>query len=349
VAVAVTKLVHETGENVKRQRVVASVFISVAIAICASAFAQRADPLPSWNDGPIKHAIVVFVDSVTAANSKRYVPPGERIAVFDNDGTLWSEQPMYNQLAFALDRVKALAPAHPKWKTELPFSAVLQDDREAFDKSGEEGLGRVMVATHTGMTTDVFTSVVVEWIAGARHPRFGRAYTDLVYQPMIELLAYLRANQFKTYVVSGGTAEFVRAWSERAYGIPPEQVIGTTFVTKFVWKDGEPVLMREPEVDFIDDGAGKPAAIQKFIGRRPIFAVGNSDGDREMLEWTAARPGAKFVALVHHTDAEREWAYDRSSQVGRLDKALDEAAAGNWAVIDMKRDWRRVFAFEPTN
>ena len=333
----------------KRQRVVASVFIAVAIAICVSAYAQRADPLPSWNDGSVKQAIVVFVDAVSATNSRQFVPPGERIAVFDNDGTLWTEQPMYNQLAFALDRVKALASTHPKWNTEMPFSAVLQDDQEAFEKSGEEGLGRVMLATHTGMTTDVFTNVVVEWIAVARHPRFGRVYTDLVYQPMIELLAYLRAKGFKTYVVSGGTAEFVRAWSERAYGIPPEQVIGTTFVTKFAWKDGQPVLVREPEVDLVDDGAGKPVAIQKFIGRRPIFAVGNSDGDREMLEWTAGRAGPKFVALVHHTDAQREWAYDRSSQVGRLDKALDEAAAGNWAVIDMKRDWRRMFSFDSEN
>jgi len=324
-------------------------FISVTIAVCASVHTQTADPLPSWNDGSVKQAIVVFVNTVTTANSKQFVSPAERIAVFDNDGTLWTEQPMYNQLAFALDRVKALAPAHPKWKTEMPFSAVLQDDQEAFDKSGEEGLGRVMFATHTGMTTDVFTNVVVEWITGARHPRFNRAYTDLVYQPMLELLAYLRANGFKTYIVSGGTAEFVRAWSERAYGIPPEQVIGTTFVTKFTWRDGQPVLMREADVDFVDDGAGKPEAIQKFIGRRPIFAVGNSDGDREMLEWTAGRAGAKFVALVHHTDAEREWAYDRSSHVGRLDKALDEAAAGNWAVIDIKRDWRRVFAFEAAN
>ena len=320
-----------------------------AMAVCASVYAQPADPLPSWNDGSVKQGIVTFVKAVTTANGPRFVPPAERIAVFDSDGTLWTEQPMYTQLVFALDRVKALSPLHPEWKTQMPFSAVLKGDIKAFEASGEDGLAQVVLVTHTGMTPDEFTNAVGEWIARARHPRFGHVYTDLAYQPMLELLAYLRANGFKTYIVTGGTVEFVRAWSERVYGIPPEHVIGTAFVTKYSIPNAQPTLTREPKVDFVDDGPGKPEAIQKFIGRRPIFAVGNSDGDQEMLEWTAGRDGAKFVALVHHTDAQREWAYDRTSKVGRLDKALDEAARGNWAVIDMKRDWARIFAFEPTN
>jgi phosphoglycolate phosphatase-like HAD superfamily hydrolase len=328
----------------KARRSITCFFIAIAVCVCVQA--QTADPLPSWNDGPVKQGIVVFVHAVTDANGARFVPPAERIAVFDNDGTLWAEQPTYTQLAFALDRVKALAPSHPEWKTQMPFSAVLKDDVKAFEASGEEGLAHVMLVTHTGMTPDDYTKAVVEWIAHARHPRFNHAYTELAYQPMLELLTYLRANGFKTYIVTGGTVEFVRAWSERVYGIPPEQVVGTTFVTKYSVPHAQPTLTREPRVDFVDDGPGKPEAIQKFIGRRPIFAVGNSDGDQEMLEWTAGRDGAKFVALVHHTDAEREWAYDRTSNIGRLDKALDEAARGHWTVIDMKRDWRRIFAFE---
>jgi phosphoserine phosphatase len=248
------------------------------------------------------------------------------------------------------DRVKTLAPSHPEWKTQMPFSAVLKGDQKALAASGEKGLSQLLLATHTGMTTDEFTRAVTEWVATARHPRFNRPYTDLVYQPMLELLAYLRANGFKTYVVSGGTVEFMRAWSERVYGIPPEQVIGTTFVTKFgIQKDGRASLTREPKLEFVDDGAGKPVAIQKYIGRRPILAFGNSDGDQQMLEWTASGTGLAFMGLVHHTDAVREWAYDRTSHVGRLDKALDEAIANNWTVVDMKRDWRRVFSFDAEN
>jgi len=334
---------------VKLRRDIAYSLAAVALAICASVYAQTTDPLPSWNDGSVKQSILSFVRGTTDMSDRRFVPPGERIAVFDNDGTLWVEQPMYTQLAFALDRVKALAPSHPDWRTEMPFSAVLKDDVKAFEASGDKGLEQVIFATHTGMTPDEFTKHVNEWIAGARHPRFKRPYTDLVYQPMVELLAYLRAHGFKTYIVTGGTVEFVRAWSDRVYGIPPDEVVGTTFVTKYSVANAHPTLTREPEVDFVDDGPGKPEAIQKFIGRRPIFAVGNSDGDQQMLEWTAGRSGARFVALVHHTDAEREYAYDRLSHVGRLDKALDEATRGNWAVVDMKRDWARIFAFEPAN
>jgi len=333
----------------KLRRDIAYWIATVALVICASVYAQTADPLPSWNDGSTKQSIVSFVRGTTDMSDRRFVPPAERIAVFDNDGTLWAEQPMYTQLAFALDRVKALAPSHPEWRTEMPFSAVLKDDVKAFEAAGDRGLEQVIFATHTGMTPDEFTKNVNEWLSGARHPRFNRLYTDLVYQPMIELLAYLRANGFKTYIVTGGTVEFVRAWSDRVYGIPPEQVVGTTFVTKYTVPNAHPTLTRKPEVDFVDEGPGKPEAIQRFIGRRPIFAVGNSDGDQQMLEWTAGLSGARFVALVHHTDAEREWAYDRSSRIGRLDKALDEATAGRWTVIDMKRDWRRVFAFETAN
>jgi phosphoserine phosphatase len=322
---------------------------AAAIAVCASVYAQTGDPLPSWNDGSVKQAIVTFVRGVTVTNGPSFVPPAERIAVFDNDGTLWAEQPMYSQLAFALDRVKVLSSSHPDWKRQMPFSAVLKDDMKAFDAAGEDGLAQVMVVTHTGMTPDEYTKAVVEWIARARHPRFKRLYSDLTYQPMLELLAYLRANGFKTYIVTGGTVEFVRAWSERVYGIPPEQVIGTTFVTKYSVAHAQPTLTREAKVEFVDDGPGKPEAIQRFIGRRPIFAVGNSDGDQEMLEWTAGRDGPRFVALVHHTDAQREWAYDRTSDIGKLDKALDEAGRGNWTIIDMKRDWARIFAFDPTN
>jgi len=318
-----------------------------AVVFVTTVHGQPPDPLPSWNDGSIKQRIVGFVGTVTDPARTDFVPPAERIAVFDNDGTLWAEQPIYVQFAFALDRVTALAPSHPEWKTEPPFNAVLNGDMKAIAASGESGLVKILMATHTGTTTDEFRSSVSDWMEHAEHPRFKRPYTDLVYRPMLELLAYLRDNGFKPYIVSGGTAEFMRAWSEGSYRIPPEQVIGTTFVTTFQPQpNGAPGLVREPKIEFVDDGAGKPVAIQKYVGRRPIFAVGNSDGDLQMLEWTAAGPGARFVALVHHTDERREWAYDRRSHIGRLDAALDEAMAKHWAVIDMKEDWNRVFPFE---
>jgi phosphoglycolate phosphatase-like HAD superfamily hydrolase len=303
--------------------------------------------LPSWNEGSAKAAIVNFVGQVTLAGGSEFVPPAARIAVFDNDGTLWSEQPIYFQFAFALDRVRVLAPQHPQWKTRQPFKAVLDGDLRALAASGEKGLVELLIATHTGMTTDQFAEAVAQWLATARHPRFQRAYTDLVYQPMLELLTYLRANGFKTYIVSGGTVEFMRVWAERVYGIPPEQVIGTTFVTQFqTAKDGRPSLLRQPRLEFIDDGPGKPVAINKFIGRRPLLAFGNSDGDHQMLQWTAAAGGRRLMGLVHHTDGDREWAYDRKSQVGRLDKALDEALAKAWVVVDMKRDWKVIYPFQ---
>jgi phosphoglycolate phosphatase-like HAD superfamily hydrolase len=307
----------------------------------------QTDPLPSWNDGPAKQSIVTFVQTVTDRAGSRYVPPEQRIATFDNDGTLWSEQPIYFQFAFAIARVKALAPKHPEWKTQQPFKAVLDGDMKTLAASGEQGMIQLLLATHTRMTTDEFTKIVVEWMATAQHPRFKRAYTDLVFQPMLELLTHLRENGFKTYIVSGGTVEFMRPWTERVYGIPPEQVVGTSFVTTYkLGADSRPMLLRQPKIDFVDDGPGKPVNIQKVIGRRPVLAFGNSDGDRQMLQWTAAGEGARFMGIVHHTDATREWAYDRQSHIGRLDKALDEARKRGWTVVDMKADWKKIYPFE---
>ncbi|HKS09875.1 MAG TPA: HAD family hydrolase [Pyrinomonadaceae bacterium] len=321
-----------------------SYVLIVLLLICGSVVRAQSDPLPSWNDGPGKQAIIEFVSSVTKEGDAQFIPVPQRIATFDNDGTLWSEQPIYFQFAFALDRVKVLAPQHPEWKTQQPFKAVLDGDMKTLAASGEKGLAELIMATHTGMTTDEFTSTVTEWLATAKHPTQKRAYTQLVYQPMLELLAYLRVNGFKTFIVSGGTVEFMRAFAEKVYGIPPEQVVGTSFVTKFqMASNGAPVLMRESKIEFIDDGPGKPVGIQRFIGRRPVLAFGNSDGDQQMLEWTAAGAGPKLMGLVHHTDAQREWAYDRESHIGRLDKALDEARAKKWIVVDMKRDWKVVF------
>jgi phosphoglycolate phosphatase-like HAD superfamily hydrolase len=316
---------------------------ALALSLVPAALTESADPLPSWNDGPEKKAVIDFVARVTRQGGADFVPAAERIATFDNDGTLWSEQPIYFQFAFALDRVKALAPRHPEWKTQQPFKAVLDNDLAALAASGEKGLAELMVATHAGMTTEEFERIVKDWLATARHPRFQRPYTELVYQPMLELLAYLRANGFKTYIVSGGGVEFMRPWAERTYGIPPEQVVGSSIKVKYEMRNGTPVLLRLPEVDFVDDKAGKPAGIHKFIGRRPIAAFGNSDGDLEMLRWTTAGTGPRLALIVRHTDAEREWAYDRQSHIGRLDKALDEAAARGWVVVDMKRSWNVIY------
>lgn len=321
--------------------------IGVLACVLSAGNHVSAEFLPSWNEGPVKTRIVAFVQAATDRAGKDFVPPAERIAVFDNDGTLWAEQPVYFQLAFAFDRVTALAPKHPEWKTKQPFKGLLERDTKAVGASGEKGLLEIMAATHAGMTTEEFVKTVADWIINARHPRFNRPYTDLVYRPMQELLEYLRANGFKTFIVSGGGVEFMRAWTERVYGIPPEQVVGSSGVTHFrIGPDGKPVLAKLAKVEFVDDGPGKPVGINRFIGRRPVFAFGNSDGDLQMLQWSAAGGGARFIGLVHHTDADREWAYDRQSQVGRLDKALDEAKARGWTVVDMKHDWKRVFAFE---
>lgn len=304
----------------------------------------QADPLASWNDGPAKRAIVAFVGQAAQPGSPGYIPPAARLATFDNDGTLWAEQPIYFQFLFALDRVKALAPGHPEWRTQQPFKAALEGDMKTLAASGEHGLVELVMATHTGMSTDEFSASVAAWIVTAQHPRLRRPFTKLVYQPMRELLCYLRANGFTTYIVTGGTADFVRAWSEPAYGVPPQRVIGSTFVTRFqIDSAGKPRLILEPRLEFIDDGAGKPVAIHKFIGRRPVFAFGNSDGDLQMLQWVAGGSGPTFTALLHHTDGQREWAYDRRSRVGKLDKALDYAQHAGWTVVDMQRDWRTVF------
>jgi len=332
----------------RRVLLVAATF-AAALPVCGSeaVFAQT-DPLPSWSDGAVKKSITDFVARVTTPGGADFVPAERRIATFDNDGTLWCEQPIYFQAAFAFDEIKALASQHPEWKTTQPFKAVLDRDEQALAAAGEKGLLEIVETTHSGMTTEQFSKTVLDWIATARHPRFKRPYTDLVYQPMVELLNYLRANGFKPFIVSGGGIEFMRPWTGKVYGIPPEQVVGSSGVVKFqMGPDGKPVLMKLPQIEFVDDGPGKPVGINRFIGRRPIFAFGNSDGDQQMLEWTAAGGGARFMGLVHHTDAEREYAYDRQSKIGKLDKALDEAKAKNWTIVDMKNDWKKVFAFEP--
>ena len=305
--------------------------------------ARAADPLPSWNDTTSKQAIVAFVNRVTQQGTPGYVAPAERIATFDNDGTLWAEQPAYFQLFFAIDRVKALAPDHPEWQTQEPFASVLKGDLEAALAGGEKAILELVMASHTGNTTREFSAIVADWLATARHPNTGRPFTQMVYQPMLELLAYLRANGFKTFIVSGGGIEFLRVFAEEIYGVPPEQVVGSSVKTKFEMRDSKPVLMRLPEIDFIDDKEGKPVGINRHIGRRPIAAFGNSDGDLQMLQWTTAGAGPRFALYVHHTDAAREWAYDRESHIGTLDKGLDEARAKGWTVVDMKRDWKTIY------
>ena len=302
-----------------------------------------AEVLPSWNEGSSRKAIVAFIERVTDDAGPDYVQPANRIAVFDNDGTLWSEKPAYFQLLFAIDRIKAVAPEHPEWKSEQPFKAVLEGDMKALAASGEKGLLQLVMASHAGMTTTEFERIVSEWITTAKHPKSGKLFTEMVYQPMLELLDYLSANGFKTYIVSGGGIEFMRPWAQRVYGVPPEQVVGSSIKVEDRMTDTGPVLVRLPEIDFIDDKAGKPVGIHKFIGKRPIFAAGNSDGDLQMLQWTTAGDGARFGLIVHHTDEEREWAYDRDSHIGKLDKALDEAAVKGWTVVNMKQDWLTIY------
>jgi phosphoglycolate phosphatase-like HAD superfamily hydrolase len=317
----------------------------LALALPQPARAQL-DPLPSWNDGGAKQAIVDFVGRVTREGGTDFVPAAERIATFDNDGTLWAEQPMYVQAAFIFDRVAAIAKERPELKEKQPFKAIIEGDRTALAGLGEQGLADLVAMTHSGMSTAEFDTTVKDWLASARHPRFHKPYTDLVYQPMVELLSYLRSNGFKTFIVSGGGIEFMRPWTETSYGIPPEQVIGSSGKTAYKLDGDQPVIEKLPGIEFIDDGPGKPVGINRFIGRRPTFAAGNSDGDLQMLQWTTLNAGLRFGLLVHHTDAEREYAYDRKSEVGRLDKALDEAPKRGWLVVDMKRDWKKVFAFE---
>ena len=301
------------------------------------------DPLPSWKEGKTRTAIVSFVNQVTEQGGEHYVPTDERIATFDNDGTLWAEQPMYFQAIFAFDQVKAMAPEHPEWKEQEPFASVLKGDNAGALKDGAKSLLQLVMATHAGMSVEDFGTTVIDWLDEARHPSTGRRYDQMVYQPMLELLAYLRANGFSTYITSGGGIEFMRPWVEGVYGIPPEQVIGSSIRTQYQLIDGEPQLIRLPEMNFIDDKEGKPVGINQHIGRRPIMAVGNSDGDFQMLEWSTAGPGPRLGVLIHHTDAEREWAYDRDSHIGQLQRGLDEAPERGWAVVDMKNDWKVIF------
>jgi phosphoglycolate phosphatase-like HAD superfamily hydrolase len=321
--------------------------ILVGLALGSQQAYAQTDPLPSWNDGAARKAIVEFVKSTTDKAGPKFVPPAERIATFDNDGTLWAEQPMYFQLFFALDRVKALAPEHPEWKTKEPFASLLKGDVKGALAGGEHAIVEIVMATHAGMTTTEFEKIVKDWIAKAKHPQKKRLYTEMVYRPMLELLAFLRANGFKTFIVSGGGIDFMRPWAEAVYGIPPEQIVGSSIKTKFELRDGKPVLIRLPAVDFIDDKEGKPVGIHSHIGRRPIAAFGNSDGDKQMLEYTQAGDGARLMMLVHHDDAKREYAYGPKSAVGTFSDALMAQAKKNaWTVVSMKNDWKRIFAFE---
>ncbi len=313
---------------------------SMALAMQSQAME---DPLPSWNDTAAKHAIVSFVDKTTRSGSPDFIPIPERVAVFDNDGCLWSEQPMYFQAIFIFDRIRQLAPQHPEWKTEEPFASVLKNDLKGALAGGEEALLKMAMATHAGVTAEEFAQIVNDWVSTAKHPTKEKLYTELIYQPMLELLAFLRANDYKTFIVSGGGIDFMRPWTEEIYGIPPEQVIGSSIKTKFEVRDGAPVLVKIPEMNFVDDKAGKPVGIHEHIGRRPIMAFGNSDGDFQMLEWTTAGSGPRFGLLVHHDDAAREWAYDRESHIGRLDRGLDEGPGRGWVIVSIKDDWRQVY------
>jgi len=339
---------------VKSRFRIAWIIVPLLVAGLTSAATARAqtDPLASWNEGKTKNSIVAFVEKVTTPGSIEFVPEADRIAVFDNDGTLWTEHPVYTQLAFALDRIKALAPQHPEWKNKQPFKAVLDNDMKTLAASGEKGLVELLMSSHAGMTTADFETIVTDWFSTARHPRFKRPYTELAFQPMLDLLEYLRANGFKTFIVSGGGVEFMRPMTEAVYGIPPEQVVGSTIETKYEYQDGKPVLMRLPKIHFIDDKTGKPVGINMFIGRRPLAAFGNSDGDRQMLEWTGAGDGARLMMLVLHDDAEREYAYGPANglpdtRIGAFPQSLmQKAEEAGWAVISMRNDWKRIFAFE---
>lgn len=308
--------------------------------------AQAASPLPSWNDGPTKDAIVGFVEKVTQKGSPDFVPENQRIATFDNDGNLWAEQPVYFQLIYAIDQVKKMAPQHPEWKTEEPFASVLKGDMKNVIASGKEGLMKIIAATHANMTAEEFQSNVRDWLNTAKHPKTGQPYNKMVYQPMLELLDYLRANGFKTFIVSGGGVDFMRVFAEQTYGIPPDQVVGSSIKAKYEVRDGKPVIIKLPEINLVDDKEGKPVGIHQYIGQRPIFAAGNSDGDYQMMEWTTAGDGPRFGLLLHHTDGEREWAYDRKSHIGQLNKGLDDAGEKGWTVIDMKNDWKVIFPFD---
>lgn len=311
--------------------------------LASSSKVEHHDALPSWRPTPARDAIVSFVERITTPGSPDFVPPAQRIAVFDNDGCLWAEQPAYFQLLFAIDRIKAMSKDHPEWDDLEPYKSVLAGDLHALGSQGKQGLLEILAATHAGLTTDQFAAVVNEWLASAKHPSTGRPYTEMVYQPMLELLAYLRAHDFKTFIVSGGGVEFIRVFAEQVYGIPPEQVVGSSGVVTFEVRDGTPTLVKQPKIEFVDDGPGKPVGINRFIGRRPVLAFGNSDGDFQMLEYTTGGDGARMGVLIHHDDADREWAYDRDSHIGKLARGLDEALARGWLVVGMKDNWLRIF------
>jgi phosphoglycolate phosphatase-like HAD superfamily hydrolase len=321
----------------------ATVSVALLAGILGATAAGADEPLPSWRDGVSRKAIVDFVVAAVTPGGPKFVRPSERIAVFDNDGTLWAEQPLYFQLAFALDRVKALAPQHPEWQTQEPQASLLKGDLARALAGGERAILEIVMSTHAGMSSEEFAAIARQWLATARHPKTGLRYVEMVYVPMLELLEYLRANGFKTFIVSGGGVEFLRVFAEESYGIPPEQVVGSSIRAKYEMRDGKPVISRLPELDFLDDGPGKPVGIHKFIGRRPLIAFGNSDGDFEMLEWTTSGSGARLGLLLHHDDPEREWAYDRKSSVGRLARGLDEGPARGWILVSMKKDWKQVF------
>jgi len=319
---------------------------ALALVAAAPVLAQGSAPLPSWNDGAAKSGIVAFVRSVSDQKSKDFVAPADRIAVFDNDGTLWAEQPLYFQFLFMLEQVKAAAPKHPEWQQNAAFQALAKQDKAALEKLGMKPVLELLGVANSGMTVAEYDATIRNWLATAKHAKYQRPYTDLTYLPMRELLDYLRANGFKTFIVSGGSSEFMRPWAEKAYGIPPEQIIGSQQEVKFEMKDGKPVLTREAKFAFVDDGPGKPVGIYRHIGKRPILAFGNSDGDFQMLQVTTAGEGKRLALIVHHDDAQREFAYDRQSHIGKLDKALDAAPANHWIVVSMKTDWKKVFAFQ---
>lgn len=329
--------------NVFRRSIIKLMATMVIVLFWQSASVLAQDALPSWNEGKAKNSIIEFVTAVTTEGGPDYVAPADRIATFDNDGNLWGEQPVYVQLAFALDRIKAMAPDHPEWKETEPFKSVLAGDMKGVIASGKKGLVTILATTHTGMTSDEFTKIATQWIETAKHPTLGKSYTSVVYQPMLEVIDYLRANDFNIYIVSGGGIEFMRPWTEKVYGIPPENVVGTSIKTQYEVRDGAPVIVRMPEIDFVDDKEGKPIGIHKFIGKRPIAAFGNSDGDFQMLEWTTSGPGRRFGMIVHHDDAEREFAYDRDSHIGKLDRGLDEGPGLGWTIVSMKDDWKTIY------
>ncbi|MBL9176281.1 MAG: haloacid dehalogenase-like hydrolase [Verrucomicrobiales bacterium] len=320
---------------------------ALVVMVFATLVARAADPLPSWNDTGPKRALTAFVEKVTREGSPDFLPPSERIAVFDNDGTLWCEQPMYPQVMFAVDRLRTLAPKHPEWRRRQPFKKLMDAGPDRLVSVTDQELIEIIKVTHTGMTTDEFADIVRAWIATAKHPRTGRLYTEMVYQPMLELLAYLRGHGFKTFIVSAGGVEFMRVWADQVYGVPTDQVVGTTFKTSYELRGTTPVIVRQPKVDFVDDGPGKPIGINKFIGKRPVLAFGNADGDFQMLQWTTTGPGPRLGLLVHHTDGVREYDYDAQSAVGRLDKALVAASGYGWTVVSMKDDWAKIFPKGP--